>query len=167
MTPQAQVEARAPGATLSAALAEESALVLELAAIMRRQRAGIAVDDITMVDDSVFAAHRLLRTMGEARRRRAVLTRALVGAADVPITALESALGPALAPDVENAVGDLRAAARQLDRELSLNRRVLEDALRAGEERIQLLGGGPVEHGGDRYGAATTVERPRLLNKRA
>ncbi|HEX7241884.1 MAG TPA: hypothetical protein VF263_16500, partial [Longimicrobiaceae bacterium] len=52
------------------ALASERRLLDELVAIMRRQRSAVGVDDLEGVDDSVFATHRVLLTLNEARRRR-------------------------------------------------------------------------------------------------
>src|SRR5215207_5907568 len=64
--------AHAPATLLALvdALGSERRLVDELTATMRRQRAAVAVDDLQAVDDSVFATHRLLATLGQARQRR-------------------------------------------------------------------------------------------------
>ncbi|HEU4629165.1 MAG TPA: hypothetical protein VFS08_05445, partial [Gemmatimonadaceae bacterium] len=65
-----------PGASAASSLAalvdahhSERKLIEDLASIMRRQRSAVAEDDLQGVDDSVFATHRVLVTLGEARRR--------------------------------------------------------------------------------------------------
>jgi hypothetical protein len=66
------------GATVAAladALRSEARLLGDLVNIMHLQRASVARDDIDGVDDSVFATHRILVTLGEARRRRRSLNR--------------------------------------------------------------------------------------------
>jgi hypothetical protein len=56
----------------------ETRLLEELTALMRRQRAAVAADDLQAVDDSVYGTQRVLLTLGEARRRRRSLNR-LIG----------------------------------------------------------------------------------------
>ena len=55
---------------LVGAMQSERKLVDDLTQTMRRQRAAVAGDDLDGLDDSVFATHRLVQTLGEARRRR-------------------------------------------------------------------------------------------------
>jgi hypothetical protein len=126
---------------LSAALEGESRLLGELAAILRRQREGVASDDVQMVDDSVFAAHRIMRTIEEARRRRRTLTGMLLGAEDVPVRDLELALGARATPPLVLASCNLQVAAEALSREIEINRHVLRGAIQAGEAMVRTLCG--------------------------
>ena len=73
------------GALLDAlhdALISERRLLDELIAQMRRQRAAVSSDDIQGVDDSTFATHRVLATLGQARQRRRQLNVLLGGSED-------------------------------------------------------------------------------------
>jgi hypothetical protein len=73
------------GALLDAlhdALVSERKLLDDLIAQMRRQRAAVAADNIEGVDDSTFATHRILATLGQARTRRRQLNVLLGGSED-------------------------------------------------------------------------------------
>jgi hypothetical protein len=54
---------------LTDALISERRLLEELITVMRRQRSAVGDDDLQSVDDSVFASHRVLVTLNEARQR--------------------------------------------------------------------------------------------------
>ena len=56
--------------SMTDALTTERRLLDELISVMRRQRSAVGDDDLQRVDDSVFATHRVLVTLNEARRRR-------------------------------------------------------------------------------------------------
>src|SRR5690242_5899551 len=49
------------------ALRSERKLLDELVSTLRRQRSAVGTDDLQAVDDSVFATHRILATLGQAR----------------------------------------------------------------------------------------------------
>jgi hypothetical protein len=153
--PAAPPAQRAPGATLDAladALRSERRLLDELVAIMRRQRASVAADDLQSVDDSVFATHRVLLTLGEARRRRRSLNLLLGGSEEMEVRELESLLGPAVSAPLREALDALRAAALVLSREVEVNRRVLRQALAAGDDYVRALCGAPVSSAEPRGG---------------
>jgi hypothetical protein len=127
------------------ALRSERKLVDDLAATMRRQRDAVAGDDLETVDDTVFATHRVLATLGQARIRRRQLNRLFTGADEVPVRTLADA-ACAAASDADR-VGELRGAcdgllagAGALAREVDVNRRILRDALAAGDRHARLLG---------------------------
>ena len=128
------------------ALRSERKLVEDLAATMRRQRDAVAGDDLETVDDTVFATHRVLATLGQARIRRRQLNRLFAGADEVPVRALGDA-ACAAAPDAERAglvrgaCDGLLAGAAALAREVDVNRRVLRDALASGDRHARALGG--------------------------
>jgi hypothetical protein len=127
--------------TLAEALNGEVRLIEDLASILRRQREGVVSDDVQKVDDSVFAAHRLMRTIEEARRRRRTMTGILLGAADVPPRDLAQSLGGRATPGLTAAAGGLQAAAMALSREIEINRHVLRGAIEAGDQVVRALCG--------------------------
>jgi hypothetical protein len=132
----------APLEALTAAIVAEVRLLDELAGVMRTQRTSVASDDLQGVDDSVFATHRILVTLGEARRQRRSLGR-LVGASDdLGIPALDDSLGEQVADTLRQARDDLRTAALNLSREVEMNRQVLRGAIAAGGELMRGLYGG-------------------------
>lgn len=107
----------------------ESRLLDELIAIMRRQRGAVGDDDLQAVDDSVFATHRVLATLSEARNRRQTVNRLLGYREDLAIQSLNEALGERLSAALGVARERLSAAARNLSTEVSINRRLLRAAL--------------------------------------
>jgi hypothetical protein len=130
-----------PVDSLTDALVAERRLIDDLIGIMRKQRNAVGDDDLQVVDDSVFATHRVLVTLSEARRRRRNLN-ALVGQPeDLGIHALDEALGPRMTPTLRAARDELHAAAKTLSREVSLNRRILKEALAAGDQYARTLAG--------------------------
>ena len=117
--------------TLSDALVTETQLINELTAVMVRQRAAVETDDLQRVDDSIFAVHRLLLTLGEARKRRRSVNVLLGQDAELAVQQLDDALGAQMTSRVRIAREALRTAARRLFAEIAINRRVLRDALAA------------------------------------
>lgn len=137
--------ARRPVATpsmlnaLADAITTETRLLDELAQIMQRQRAAVAQDDIDQVDDSVYATHRVLLTLGEARRRRRSLNRLISDNDELAIRELEALLGGALPAALQQARVALRTSAETLTREVDTNRRVLRQAITAGDAYVRTL----------------------------
>jgi hypothetical protein len=148
--------------TLLDALRSERKLVDDLAATMRRQRDAVAGDDLETVDDTVFATHRVLATLGQARLRRRQLNRLFAGADEVPVRALADAAcalaagadRAAVADAVRGACDALVAGATALAREVDVNRRVLRDALAHGDRHARALGGLGAVAGGPHGGAS-------------
>ncbi|MEO8563716.1 MAG: flagellar export chaperone FlgN [bacterium] len=128
---------------LADALSSETKLVEELIAIMRRQRAAVAVDDLQGVDSSVFATHRVLATLKEARRRRHALNRMLGEREDFPLEALDEVLGQRMTERLGTLRSALQLAARDLSRQVTINRQVLRHALAGGEAYLRTLTGEP------------------------
>ena len=144
----------------------ERRLIEELIAIMRRQRDAVAADDLQGVDDSVFATHRILVTLGEARRRRRSLNTILGGADELDAQSLADALGGEVPAALREAREALRLSAGTLAGEVDVNRRILREAMATGDEYMRRLVGA-----GD--GACTdyapTASEPRgvsLLDRR-
>lgn len=114
---------------LAKAVNAEVRLLEDLIGVMRKQRSSVAADDLQGVDDSVFATHRILVTLGEARRQRRSLGRLIAGSEDLGLRALDEVLGDQMTPELREARDGLRAAALTLSREVEKNRQVLRGAL--------------------------------------
>jgi len=130
-----------PVDSLADALKTERKLLDELIAVMRRQRDAVGHDDLQSVDDSVFATHRVLVTLSEARRRRRTLNTLIGQREDIGIHALEEVLGPRMTAELRDARDELHDAARLLSREVSINRRILREALAHGDDFAKTLAG--------------------------
>ena len=130
-----------PVDALVKAVNAEVRLLEDLIGVMRRQRSSVAADDLQGVDDSVFATHRILATLGEARRQRRSLGRLIGGSEDLGLRALDEVLGDRMTPELSVARDDLRAAALTLSREVEKNRRVLRGALSNGGDLMLGLTG--------------------------
>jgi hypothetical protein len=130
-----------PIESLVDAFSTERRLLEELIAVMRRQRDAVGGDDLQGVDDTVFATHRVLVTLAESRRRRRTLNTLIGYSEDLGIHALDEALGPRMTPALRVARDELHGAARTLAREVSLNRRILREALACGDAFARALAG--------------------------
>jgi hypothetical protein len=113
------------------AFVTERRLLNELIGIMRRQRAAASNDDRRGISDSVFATHRVLVTLNEARRRRRTLNTLIGRNENSSIHALDEALGACMTPALREARDGLQVTARALSREVALNRQVLRETLGA------------------------------------
>jgi hypothetical protein len=155
-------------AALTRALRDEARLLAELTTVVHNQRDGVATDDVQIVDDSVFGAHRILRTIGEARRRRRALLDAIAGSEDLSIHDLEDALGILMTPELRQARDELQAAADILSREIAVNRKIIQEALRAGDGQLRTLCGAPgqqVRYGADARAVDDAQQSGLLLNR--
>ncbi|HTR79270.1 MAG TPA: flagellar export chaperone FlgN, partial [Gemmatimonadaceae bacterium] len=113
----------------------------EIIAIMRRQRTAVSADDLQAVDDSVFATHRVLVTLNEARRRRRAINVLFGEREDLPITQLDAVLGAKMTSQLSEAREALHATARKLSREVAMNRGILRQALASGDAYARVLTG--------------------------
>ncbi len=144
----------APGATvdaLASAISAEAQLLERLTEIMRQQRECVAKDDLQGVDDTVFATHRILVTLGEARRQRRALGKLVADTDDAGVGTLEDALGDRMTDGLRAARDNLLAAAAALSRDVETNRRLLRASLSAGGEMVRglLATAGPAPTYGD------------------
>src|SRR3954469_7268539 len=130
-----------PVDSLTDALVTERRLLDELITVMRRQRTAVGKDDLQAVDDSVFSTHRVLVTLGEARRRRRNLNTLIGQQEDLGIHSLDDALGARMTDALRVARDELYRAARALSREVALNRRILREALACGDAFARTLAG--------------------------
>jgi hypothetical protein len=128
---------------LQDALFSERRLLDELIAQMRRQRAAVSADDIQGVDDSTFATHRVLATLGQARQRRRQLNLLLVGREDCSLRDLEEQLGDQVDARLREARQRLQQAADVLAREVGMNRKLLREALSTNDQYVRTLVGAP------------------------
>lgn len=147
---------------LISALTAERKLIGELTDVMLRQRSAVGADDLQAVDDSVFATHRLLLTLGEARKRRRGINTLLGWKEDAGVKQLEELLGDAMPTQLREERDELQTAARQLSREIEINRRVLREALANNEGLVRAMCGAPAEAAPAGYGtvAQTAYTRP-------
>lgn len=130
-----------PVDSLTDALVAERRLIDDLISIMRKQRNAVGDDDLQVVDDSVFATHRVLVTLSEARRRRRTLNTLIGQPEDLGIHALDEALGHRMTVGLRTARDELHKSAKTLSREVALNRRILKEALAAGDQYARTLAG--------------------------
>jgi len=125
--------------TLVEALDVEGRLLGELKTILQQQRQGVATDDLGVIDDSVFAAHRVMGTLKEAQKRRRTLVEILTGTETTPLDELDEALGTEMTPGLLAVRDRLHHEARELAREIRINHRVLQGAMEQGSRMIQVL----------------------------
>ena len=129
--------------SLHDALTGECRLLDELIAQMRRQRLAVGTDDIPCIDDSNFATHRILATLGQARQRRRQLNVLLGGTEDCTLRDLEGQLGEQVDDRLRGARVRLQQAADVLAREVGMNRKLLREALSANGQHVRTLVGEP------------------------
>jgi hypothetical protein len=128
---------------LAEALVAEARLLSELTDVVRRQRDAIARDDIEALDDTVFATHRVLLTLGQARKQRRAINHLLGESDDLSLSALDDVFGGAPPARIRDGVAQLSETARVLHREVDMNRRVLRQAIDTGDQLVRALIGAP------------------------
>ncbi len=125
------------------ALVSERRLLDDLIAQMRRQRTAVSIEDIEGVDDSTFATHRILATLGQARQRRRQLNLLLGGTEECTLSELERMLGDQVDNRLREARQRLQQAADLLAREVGMNRKLLREALTTNDQHVRVLVGAP------------------------
>jgi hypothetical protein len=125
------------------ALVSERRLLDDLIAQMRRQRTAVSADDIQGVDDSTFATHRILATLGQARTRRRQLNVLLGGSEEMTLREIEDLLGDLVDDRFREARQRLQFAADMLTREVGMNRKLLREALTNTDQHVRTLVGAP------------------------
>jgi len=162
--PQAPVESKSIGPewnldSLAGAFRREAKLLLDLQEILQRQRSAVAQDDLAVVDETVYSAQRIFRTLAEARRQRRALLEILGLDRDASVDSLDELLGSRMTVDLGLARTELQEAARRVSRELSVNKKILQGAIATGEELIQGLRGVSARNTGV-YGPGATAGSP-------
>lgn len=147
-------------------LQSERKLLDDLRSVMVRQRDAVAQDDLQGLDDTVFAVQRVLLTLNEARKRRRTLSTRLGCDADTAPRHLPDALGVQGTDAVRQASEALELAARELSREVAVNRAVLRQGLTAGEEFVRMLTGSTVGRVGYDQDEAPMLNRGAFLVNR-
>lgn len=134
MTPAA-VRSRIPGPgigieDLTATLELEGRLLEELLDVVRGQRVGIVFGDAERLDDSVFAAHRLIRTLTEARRHLHTIVSVLAGGDATGLDDVEALFDAEAAVVLRNLRDRVCKTARTLSSEMAVNRLLIRQVLR-------------------------------------
>lgn len=117
-------------AELEDAFDAEARQIDTLIGILRSQRDGVARHEVGPIQDSVYAIHRVLLTLDEARKRRRTLL-------DVLDDHETDVANPATPDRVRHSKQRLITAAQTLETELSLSRRVLESALSSTDDELR------------------------------
>lgn len=125
------------------ALVSERKLLDELIAQMRHQRTAVGSDDIDGVDDSTFATHRVLATLGQARTRRRQLNVLISGNQDTTLRQVEEMLGASMDGRLRDARQRLQHSADILAREVGMNRKLLREAITSNDQYVRTLVGAP------------------------
>ena len=119
------------------AFGSERRLVDELIGLMRRQRLAVGSDDVQHIEEIVYAVHRVLCTLREARKRRFALNVRFGLGECLELRNLEDALGSLFTSHIRDAREALESAAQTLAGEVAINRRLLREAVAAGEARTR------------------------------
>ena len=151
-------------AALANALLSERKLIDDLTETVLRQRTAIAVDDLQAVDDSVFATHRLLLTLGEARKGRRSINAMAGCKEETGVKHLEEALGPWMTADLRIAREELQVAAARLSREIGINRRILREAIANSDSFVRTVVGAPKDAAQQGYGSTAPSAYTRSDN---
>jgi flagellar biosynthesis/type III secretory pathway chaperone len=128
-------------ALLIVTLDTECRLLGDLTTILTQQRQGVSADNMKEVEDSVFAAHRVMGTLHEAQRRRRLLVELLTGTQTTSLADLDEALGSDQAQALMDVRSRITRQARTLAREIRINKRVLDGAMEQGNRLMIALRG--------------------------
>ena len=123
---------------LVSALEQEVGLLDGLRMVFVAQREALAAGDPRALDDGVFAATRIMRTMDEARRQRRHLTSTLLGS-DLDFDELDAELSDARNRPVRQALGQVRDAAARLRAEVRVLRQILQVSLSDNRRHLEVL----------------------------
>lgn len=115
------------------ALNSEAEEILKLTSSLEDQRKAIEQDKIDKVDESVFAIHRILLTLNEAKKHRMEVV-ALMGVdPEGGLSMLERLPQYESSQELFNSVTSLRASAKTLSKLVRINRSILREALAQNE----------------------------------
>ncbi len=126
-------------AGLSRALRDEATVLDQLERAMASQRAAVAANEDEALQSSSQAVGRIVRTLEEAKKRRASIVHYLTGREDLALNQLEYFLGDPLPLDLDTARAQLRLAAQSVAREAVVNKAVLRRAKDANDAFLQEL----------------------------
>lgn len=151
-------------AELEQTVATELRLLRLLHEQLLQQREAVGRGEADAINETVHGVGRVLQTLEEARRRRQQLCEVLLADPATPPALVPDAL--ALAPDspLRRSITELLEYAEVVARSISVNRRLLNGALRTGQELIRVLQGEP--RGGVTYERENTLAaRGAVLNR--
>ena len=153
--------AQDPGwtAALTDTMITERHLLDDLIGVLKNQQIGVASNDISALDESVFAAQRIFLTLRQARRHRRGLLNALLGQKEGSLGELDSVLGSGMTASLADARDGLKAAAQRLIRQMEVNRRVIQEVIVSGDRLIRVVCGVP-EHASTYAPEAKDTEPP-------
>jgi hypothetical protein len=126
------------GALLASALEQEGSMLDTLRDIFAAQRKALVIGDPVALEDGVFAATRVMRTLDEARHRRRAITTALWGG-ESDGEELDRLLAGSAARPIRRARERLRSSAERLRREVALLRAILYRALEENRSHLDVL----------------------------
>lgn len=132
-------------AALTDTMITERHLLDDLIRVLKNQKIAVASDDISALDESVYAAQRIFLTLRQARRHRRGLLNALIGEEEVALDEMDSALGSSMTASLTEARDGLQVAAQRLARQMQVNRRVIQEVIASGDRLIRAVCGVP-EH---------------------
>lgn len=124
---------------LTRALDTERRAIDELRQSLGRQRSAVAGNDAGALEQSADQVARAVTTLGEARRTRGEIMRALTGDADTTFPQLERVIGQALPTALQEARAAVLGAARSAASDVAINQHVLRRAVHAGDLFLQRL----------------------------
>lgn len=159
---------------LEDALRSETDNLRHLLQLLQSQRAAVATSDVDAINDNIFVMHRLLHTLGEARRHRRLLVERLGASPDLAPQwgdDRDAELGfppPWAAAPLQALRDELQLLAQAVAREVETNRQILRGVVAAGEELIRVLAGAEaplINARGSALGAMTAgAAGPGMLN---
>lgn len=157
-------------AGLARALRDEASVLEQLESAMASQRAAVSANDDESLRMSTNAVARIVRTLDEAKKRRASVVHYLTGREDLALNQLEYFLGEPLPLDLDTARAQVRLAAQSVAREAAVNRAVLRRAKDANDAFLQELFSAVARSGavyGPGSGDGDAEMSGRFLNRKA
>lgn len=120
-------------------LRREAEILEGLRAALVDQRKALAESNAREVGENAGRISRVLSDLDEARSVRETLLASLPGAEPITLKRLETAFVSALPGDLARAREELFRRAASVERETTVNRRILDQALRNGASVLQTL----------------------------
>lgn len=141
LAPTVETQSSSHVGALQDQLDTERRLLDELKRVLLAQREGVSSDDLAVLDDSLFSAQRILRTLKEARLRRRTLFSLMGVDMELSLRELDDALGPEMTEELDAARDAVLEAAAGVARELTVNQKVIGGALEVGKQLLRVFTG--------------------------
>ncbi|HLV26689.1 MAG TPA: hypothetical protein VKZ41_10265 [Gemmatimonadales bacterium] len=145
----------------------EARLLDDLTGVLHRQQVALESDDLDAVDDTVFALHRVLGTLAEARRRRNEVHAMIAGVEQLDSEAIDKLLGGDPPHELVEARSVLRSSARELAGQVSRSRARLEGAVANGAALIRSVYGEKAQEAPAGWTQSESPHGGMLLNRTA